>query len=191
MDVGKAPSRLSMVLAFLLCRRKSRSQEYLMTNNQKKVSELIYQRTTMRLDAQSSFASSADQRSLVFATLSIAAGALVFSALENSTSNQPAAISAFFFSLAAAFSSLAAVPQKFFTAGSSASELSDLANQDFDFHEILLGLAHNNDQYIDHNELGARLRGHIYRLSIVFFLFGISASLWGYVTFETLEVTTK
>lgn len=154
-----------------------------MTNppeNKERLVELAYRRSIERLQLQAEVANFADQRSLVFATLSIASAALVFGALKETSSENSAIGAAIFFCLAAAVSATAAMPGKVYSAGSKAAEIRHAIDQDIVFASVLLGLCENNDFYIDRNEQTAKTRAHMYRFSILLFLVGVTLSLFGF-----------
>ncbi|WP_297537273.1 hypothetical protein [Roseovarius sp.] len=132
------------------------------------------------LQTQALIANAADQRSLVFATLSTAAAAIVFGALEKANNINLAIGTAIFFCLAAVFAAIAALPGKVYLAGSKASEIRHAIDEDTDYQAVLLGLCENNDSYIDHNENLAATRAHIYRFAVFLFVVAVLIALVGF-----------
>ncbi|MEQ5827993.1 hypothetical protein J3456_11565 [Sulfitobacter sp. NFXS29] len=148
-----------------------------LSDNAKTLIELSYSRCYDRLQLQASIASAADQRALVSSTLSIAAAALVFGALADAGSIFLRIGSAVFFSGAALFSSLSAMPGKLYSAGGTASELEKAIDDDADYHGVLLGFCQNFDLDIAENEKTASTRAHLYRFAILLFTIGIGLAL--------------
>jgi len=158
------------------------------SENQEQLISLVYARTSARLESQLQIATANDQRSLVFATISIAAAAVIFGSLKGSNVVFFAQGSAAFLCVSAFFSACAALPQKMFTSGSKSMELREFIDCDSSFNEVLLGLSENNDGYINNNEFAAKLRTDIYKFSVVLFLVGILIALGGFLAFEQMPV---
>ncbi|MFG6592070.1 hypothetical protein [Sulfitobacter sp. 1A12157] len=114
-------------------------------------------------------------------TLSIAAAALVFGALADSENSFLRIGSALFFSGAALFSSLSAMPGKLYSAGGTASELREAINDNANYHDVLLVLCENFDLDIADNEKTASKRAHLYRFAKVLFAIGISLAICAFV----------
>jgi hypothetical protein len=147
------------------------------SDNQTLLVELAYKRSMDTLQTQALIANAADQRSLVFATLSTASAAIVFGALEQANTIELAIGTAVFFCLAAVFAAIAALPGKVYLAGSKSSEIRHAID---DYNAVLLGLCENHDLYIDHNEKLAATRAHIYRFAVVLFLVAVLIALAGF-----------
>lgn len=150
------------------------------SDNQTLLVELAYKRSMDTLQTQALIANAADQRSLVFATLSTASAAIVFGALEQANTIELAIGTAVFFCLAAVFAAIAALPGKVYLAGSKSSEIRHAIDENTDYNAVLLGLCENNDLYIDHNEKLAATRAHIYRFAVVLFLVAVLIALAGF-----------
>ena len=160
------------------------SESFAMTHpneNQERLLELAYSRSKDALQAQATFATSADQRSLVFSTLSVAAAATVFGSLKDTSGASLATGSSLFFCLSALCGAVSAVPGRLYTSGAKAAELTDLLDTETSYASALLGLCKNNDVYIAKNENSARLRAHFYRFAVFLFLFGVGLSLVGFM----------
>ena len=149
--------------------------------NREKLVDLAYRRSSDVLQAQASIASASDQRALVFATLSVAAAALVFSTLKDNGNEVLAQGTAVFFCISAVFTTISAAPGRLFIAGSKAALLKSTIDSDTSYHSALYGLALNNDEYIDQNEHSAKWRAHCYRFSVALFLVGVSLTLFGFL----------
>ena len=162
----------------------------LVTENQRKLIDLAYTRSCMRLEAQQQIANASDQRSLVFASLSIAAAALIFSAFESLSERFFSVGSALFFSLAAFSAALSALPQKHYSPGSHARDLETFIQNDTAEHSVLLGLNKNNDADADSNEVSARCRAHLYRFGIFSFILGIIIAAIGFISLDASIVTS-
>ena len=154
------------------------------TDNQKRLIELAYTRSCLRIDAQQEIANSSDQRALVFSTLSIAAAALIFGSLNTQQVREFAIGSALLFGLAALSSALSALPQTQYSTGSHAKDLGQSIQEDTNEHMILMGLSSNNDGYIDFNEASARRRAHFYRFGVFVFIAGVLVAALGFVYFD-------
>ena len=157
------------------------SQQMENDENREKLVELAYKRSNDVLQAQAAIANATDQRALVFATLSIAAAALVFNALNKGDGVFFAKGAAIFFCVSAACTTISASPGSLYPAGSKASLLTPSINADISYSAALLGLANNNDEYIDANEKGAKWRAHFYRFAILLFGVGVGFSLLGFL----------
>ena len=154
------------------------------SENQKRLIELAYNRSCLRLDTQQEIANSSDQRSLVFSTLSIAAAALIFGSLNVPTSRAFAVGAALLFGVAALSSALSALPQKQYSAGSHAKDLDKAILEDINEYKVLRGLCTNNDEYIEFNETRARTRAHFYRFGIFVFIVGVVVAAMGFALMD-------
>ena len=150
-------------------------------DNREKLVELAYKRSSDVLQAQAAIASASDQRALVFATLSVAAAALVFSALTKGDEIFYAQGAAIFFCVSAVFTTFSASPGALYSAGSKAALLKTSIEADTPYDSALLGLCNNNDEYIDSNERAAQWRAHSYRFAMLLFIFGVAMSLVGFL----------
>ena len=149
--------------------------------NQERLLDLAYSRSKDALQAQATLATSSDQRSLVFSTLSVAAAATVFGSLKDTTGASLATGSSLVFCLSAFCGAVSAVPGKLYTSGAKASEITDLVETEISYASALLGLCKNNDVYIAANESSARQRAHVYRFAVFLFLIGVGFSLVGFM----------
>ena len=147
--------------------------------NQHRLVDLAYERSSEMLRIQAEIANVTDQRALVFATLSVAAGALVFDALNSNSGLFYAIGPALFFCLAAFFATFSAIPGKLHTSGSRYIELQKAVDESKPFVSVVVGLCQNNDVYIAANERAARWRAHCYRFAICLFIVGLALTLMG------------
>lgn len=150
------------------------------TENQLALVGLAYSRSKDSLQAQSVIASAADQRALVFSTLSIAAAALVYGALNQHGEATSAIGTSVFFCLSSLSAAISALPGRLHGFTSKYNEMSNSVEFDRPLEEVLVGLCANNDEYLDLNERSASWRAHFYRFAVFVFLFGACWSLVGF-----------
>jgi hypothetical protein len=155
------------------------------SDNQIALIREAYRRSEKRLEAQLAIAIAFDQRSYVLAVVSIASAAYVMNEYTLGAGWQAGLIGAsLFLTVSALLASLSALPQPMYTAGSKSEELRAVIDADQEEAAVILGLAKNNDRYIDSNDRSTNRRVAIYRLAVILFgaglaLIAISLSLPG------------
>jgi len=130
-----------------------------------------YRRSEKRLEEQLAISIAFDQRSYVLAVVSIASAAYVMNESTLASGWRGGLIgAALFFTVSALLASWSALPQSMYTAGSKSRELRPSIDSDQFEATVLLGLALNNDLYIEINQRSTDVRVNIYRLAVLFFL---------------------
>ena len=121
---------------------------------------------------QLSVAASRDQRALVLTAFSIVSSGLVLTAFRAGGSDA-FLFATILFLLGACFGAASAVPREYQGGGYSFKELEGVAESVSDKVTFVTSLAEKNDEYIASNELAEFRSINQYRISLIFFIFGV------------------